>query len=93
MATGSQHYVNEKSKVKTKDVKYELKKSHPWFKALLRPDRSDRRRFLDAPTRGGNIDLQVVELTGMPGDVWCVELRVLHSLGLNASDHPRLMAA
>ena len=44
----------------------------------------------------GNIDgvpVKVVELTGGPGAVYFVDLRLLHSLGANTSDQPRMMIA
>ena len=45
------------------------------------------------PTRDGDVELQVVELTGAPGDVWLMDLRVLHSLSPNTSDRVRIMAS
>ena len=44
----------------------------------------------------GNIDgvpVKVVELTGDPGDVYFVDLRILHSIGANVSNQPRMMIA
>jgi hypothetical protein len=40
----------------------------------------------------GDVPLRVVEMTGAPGDVWLVDLRVLHSAAPNAAERPRLMA-
>ena len=91
VAAGSHHYINDRGKVRSKQVKKALQ-SHPWFKRLMHPDGGDRRRFLEEPVRDGEIELQVVELTGEPGDVWLMDLRVLHSLTPNTSDRPRLMA-
>jgi hypothetical protein len=39
----------------------------------------------------GDVPLQVVELTGEPGDAWFMDLRVLHAGAPNAAEHPRLM--
>lgn len=39
----------------------------------------------------GEVALKVVELTGKPGDVWVMDLRVLHSVAPNAADRPRIM--
>jgi hypothetical protein len=36
-------------------------------------------------------DLEVVELTGQPGDVYLMDLRVLHSRCANTLPVPRLM--
>ncbi len=91
VAAGSHHYINDRGKVRSKEVKKALQ-SHPWFKRLMKPDGRDRRHFLEEPFRDGEVELQVVELTGEPGDVWLMDLRVLHSLTPNTSDRPRLMA-
>jgi hypothetical protein len=40
----------------------------------------------------GDIPLEVVELIGAPGDVWLLDLRILHCGAPNASDRPRMMA-
>ncbi len=39
----------------------------------------------------GDVDLEVVELTGAPGDAWLMDLRLLHSAAPNASARPRMM--
>lgn len=47
----------------------------------------------DLPGGGvGNVPLQVVELTGAPGDAWLMDLRVLHAGAPNATKRPRMMA-
>jgi Phytanoyl-CoA dioxygenase (PhyH) len=47
----------------------------------------------DALPRGAvdNVALEVMELTGAPGDTWLTDLRVLHSGAPNAGDRPRMM--
>jgi ectoine hydroxylase-related dioxygenase (phytanoyl-CoA dioxygenase family) len=40
----------------------------------------------------GDVGLEVVELTGEPGDVWITDMRALHAASPNASDRPRVMA-
>lgn len=40
----------------------------------------------------GDAPLQVVELTGAPGDVWLMDLRLLHTASPNATQQPRMMA-
>jgi ectoine hydroxylase-related dioxygenase (phytanoyl-CoA dioxygenase family) len=42
--------------------------------------------------RVGETRLEVVELVGEPGDVWLMDLRVLHAAAPNCSDRPRLIA-
>jgi hypothetical protein len=39
----------------------------------------------------GDVPLEVVELTGAPGDAWLMDLRVLHVGAPNASNRPRMM--
>lgn len=50
-----------------------------------------RTRFLHEPAQVGDVTLQVVELHGQPGDVYFTDLRLLHSLGPNACQKPRIM--
>jgi ectoine hydroxylase-related dioxygenase (phytanoyl-CoA dioxygenase family) len=40
----------------------------------------------------GEVGLEVIELTGEPGDVWITDMRVLHCASPNASDRPRVVA-
>ena len=40
----------------------------------------------------GGWPLRVMELTGSPGDVWLMDLRIFHSASPNAAAMPRLMA-
>ena len=93
VASGSHRFVNDDGYVRSKDVKKRLQK-HEWFKLLFSAGDSGRVETLLSPTPDGEGEgvLQVVELTGVPGDVWLMDLRMLHSLAPNASDKPRLMA-
>ena len=38
------------------------------------------------------VSLQIIELTGAPGDVWLVDARCLHAVAPNAAGRPRMMA-
>ena len=51
----------------------------------------DGSRFITEIALLDNVSLQVTELTGSPGDAYFTDLRLLHSLGPNASERPRLM--
>jgi hypothetical protein len=72
-------------------VKRLLRREEPWFRELLRPASDDRGWFFVDTRSAGNIDLRVFELCGEPGDVFLMDLRMLHSLAPNASRKPRLM--
>ncbi len=63
----------------------------PYFRELLSTDVTNRDRFVNEPSRIGDVELQVVELCGEPGDVFLVDMRVLHNAAPNASRAPRLM--
>ncbi|MGB6451956.1 MAG: phytanoyl-CoA dioxygenase family protein [Steroidobacteraceae bacterium] len=52
----------------------------------------DRARLLDQGGAVGDVALELVELTGAPGDAYLTDLRVLHSGAPNAADRPRMMA-
>ena len=63
----------------------------PYFRELMSKDDKDRGHFLSESCRVGDVTLQVVELHGEPGDVFLVDMRVLHTGAPNASRVPRIM--
>jgi len=71
-------------------IKYRLKED-PYCVDLFSKDAKDRDRFMTNPHRVGDVELQVVELYGEPGDVYLVDMRVLHAQAPNASQEPRIM--
>jgi hypothetical protein len=77
--------------IRSRDLKKRLKRE-PWFADLFSGHVHDRARFVDRPGRAGNVPVQVVELTGQPGDVYLVDIRLLHTLAPNAGSVPRMMA-
>jgi hypothetical protein len=76
-----------------KRVRDAFMKSHPWLKALGRPDEDPDRnhRFMDADVDIDGLSARVVELTGKPGDVYLTHLWVMQSAAPNASQRPRMM--
>ncbi len=90
VVAGSHRLVNDRGFVSSKEVKKALVRE-PWFAALLRGGQPDRERFVREPGLVGDVPVQVVEMHGEPGDVYMVDLRMLHTLAPNASDAPRLM--
>jgi hypothetical protein len=90
VVAGSHRLLNDDGRIRSKEVKKRLRRE-PYFRELLKPREGDRRRFLEEPGRVGDVELQVVELHGEPGDVFLTDLRLLHTLAPNASRVPRLM--
>jgi ectoine hydroxylase-related dioxygenase (phytanoyl-CoA dioxygenase family) len=88
--TGSHRLLNDGRAVKTRDLKRLLCRN-AYFKDLYSSARPDAGERLPAGDVDG-VPLQVIELTGVPGDVWLMDLRVLHAASPNASVHPRIMA-
>ncbi|HEY1709788.1 MAG TPA: phytanoyl-CoA dioxygenase family protein [Rhizomicrobium sp.] len=60
----------------------------PFFRALYAKDRNSA-ELLEGTV--GNIPLKVIEMTGAPGDVWLLDLRIIHCGAPNAAKHPRMM--
>ena len=89
---GSHRLLNDVDYLSSKGVKRKLKR-HAYFRELTGKGDGDRSRFLEEIGYIDNVPVKVVELTGDPGDVYFVDLRVLHSLGANTSDQPRMMIA
>jgi ectoine hydroxylase-related dioxygenase (phytanoyl-CoA dioxygenase family) len=54
--------------------------------------RHNRAHLLNHAGAVGNVALEVVELTGAPGDAYLIDLRVVHAVAPNAADRTRMMA-
>ncbi len=52
---------------------------------------ADRARLLGPAGSVGEVEIEVEELTGAPGDAYLIDLRVLHAVAPNAAERPRLM--
>jgi len=88
---GSHLLLNDHRHIRARDLRREL--SH---EAFFRPiwGRQPLSWEDDRPLPSGavgDVALQVMELTGAPGDAYLVDLRVLHSGAPNAADRPRMM--
>lgn len=86
---GSHHLVNDEGVVRSKDVKSRLQQM-PYFEQLFEKENTLTRP--EAPGEEQGVPLDLVEMTGEPGDVYFMDLRVIHTLAPNALDRPRLMA-
>ncbi len=76
--------------LKSKRVKGVLKR-YDVFDNLLNAEGENRERLLDTPETVDGVEVQIVEFTGEPGDVWLMDMRLLHTLAPNPSPVPRLM--
>ncbi len=88
---GSHRFLNDVDFLPSADVKRWLAR-RPELKSLFDPRLADRSALREAEFEMDGVVLRVRELVGEPGDVWFTDLRVLHTLALNASAMPRLMA-
>ena len=88
---GSHLLLNDRRHIRAKDLHRELGADaffrRIWGKHPLHWEDGD------ALPRGtvNNVELEVMELTGAPGDGYLVDLRTLHSGAPNAADRPRMM--
>lgn len=76
--------------VSSKMAKRKLKR-YPYFQELLSAKSTNRERFLDEPGYVNDVRLQVVELTGEPGDAYFVNGSLLHTITRNYRSEPRMM--
>jgi len=88
--SGSHRLLNDKGFIRSRDLKT-LLKEHAYFRDLMDKSISDRNRFLSETHSVDDVPLQVVEITGAPGDVFFTDLRLLHAISPNAQPNPRLM--
>jgi hypothetical protein len=94
---GSHHLLNEGRRIRPSEFG-RLLRAEPFFADLLADDPQscnlpNRAELLHRTGTVGNVQLQIVEMTGIPGDVWLMDLRVLHAGGgsPNAAERPRMM--
>jgi hypothetical protein len=88
--TGSHRLRNDGVRISSGDLRKKLKQER-YFAELMSNKTADRLRFLREVGYVGNVALQVVEMVGEPGDVYFMDLRVLHTVAPNARPIPRLM--
>jgi hypothetical protein len=92
---GSHHLLNEGRHIRPSEFG-RLLRAEPFFADLLIADPSagSRQHSADLLHRTGavsNVHLKIVEMIGVPGDVWLMDLRVLHVGSPNAAERPRMM--
>ncbi len=90
IVAGSHRLLNHSGVLRSKEIKQRLSRE-PYFRSLFDPKRAPINRLEDAAGSVDDVDLKIVEITGQVGDVYFMDLRVLHTPAVNASDKARLM--
>jgi hypothetical protein len=90
VVAGSHRLLNDEGRISSADLRKRLKRE-PYFEELMSNKGEDRLRLLREIGRVGDVELQVVEMTGEAGDVYFMDLRMLHTVAPNALRIPRLM--
>lgn len=88
--TGSHRLLNDEGRISSLELRKRLQRE-PYFAELMSGKPSDRLRLLREPGRVGDVEVCVVEMTGAAGDVYFMDLRILHNVAPNARPKPRLM--
>ena len=91
VVTGSHHLLNDGTFVRSRDIKKRLRKKYKYFHTLTKRDWPNPEQYLSTPSNVDDIELQVAELHGEPGDVYLMDLRLLHTISTNTASIPRLM--
>ncbi|MCA6308862.1 MAG: hypothetical protein IM647_13910 [Phenylobacterium sp.] len=90
VAAGSHRLLNDQGALRSKDIKARLRALPP-FAGLMDPTHPGRPA---GPAPFGEADgapIEVVELTGAPGDLWLMDMRGLNTAAPNATKAPRPM--
>lgn len=88
--TGSHRLLNEGVRISSADLRKRLMQE-PYFAELMSNKTDDRLHFMRQIGHVGDVELQVVEMIGEPGDVYFMDLRMLHTLAPNMLQIPRIM--
>jgi hypothetical protein len=91
---GSHRLLNEGRVIRAKELRKVLCRDAFFRKLYSGASVSidERARLLDQGYAVGDVALEVVELTGAPGDAYLTDLRLLHASAPNAADRSRMMA-
>jgi hypothetical protein len=87
---GSHHLINEGVRINSGDLRMRLKQE-TYFAELMSNSIGDRTRFLNETGHVGDVEVKVAEMTGEPGDVYFMDMRVLHTFAPNRLQVPRIM--
>jgi hypothetical protein len=90
VAAGSHRLLNDEGELRSKAIKSRLRALPP-FARLMDPAHPDRPAAPGPLGEADGVPIEVVELTGAPGDLWLMDMRALHTAAPNASREPRVM--
>lgn len=88
--TGSHRLLNDDGHIRSSDLRKRLKRE-PYFAELMSDKPSDRSRLMRQPGCVGDAEVSIVEMSGKAGDVYFMDLRILHNIAPNARPKPRVM--
>ena len=94
VVAGSHRLFSEGQFMRVRELRRNLCR-YEYFRALYSQAPSEPLERAQLLNRVGSVEgvsVEVVELTGAPGDAYFVDLRVLHTGAPNANDRPRMMA-
>jgi ectoine hydroxylase-related dioxygenase (phytanoyl-CoA dioxygenase family) len=86
---GSHRLVREEVRMSSADLRKKLERE-TYFSELMSNSTDDRMRFLNEIGHVGDVELKVAEMTGEPGDVYFMNMRVLHTISPNKLRVPRI---
>ena len=94
VVSGSHRLLNNGEFIRSRDVTKRLRQYSFFRKLMATPHPApDQYRHTESDTKSqADIPLDIVELTGAPGDLYLMDMRALHSAAPNASHRPRMMA-
>lgn len=88
--TGSHRLLNEGVRISSADLRKRLNEER-YFAELMANQTDDRLRFMREVGHVGDVELQVAEMVGEAGDVYFMDLRMLHTISPNTRQIPRIM--
>lgn len=88
--SGSHTLLNEGEFLRSKQIARQLRDIN-FFKQLMTNESIDRSQLINEVEQVNGVDLQVYELAGNPGDVYFMDMRMVHTIGPNAGAIPRAM--
>ncbi|HAJ76474.1 MAG TPA: hypothetical protein DCM64_08445 [Gammaproteobacteria bacterium] len=87
---GSHKLFNHGISIRSKEIARQLQKLN-YFEDLMTNEAFDRQSIMDIVGMVEGVNDQVKELTGKPGNIYFMDMRLVHTIGLNAGKIPRAM--